>query len=48
MVIYKEIKRMANELNISNEEAAGNIERTRQRLKKTLDGLREMIAATTR
>ncbi|KAG1444101.1 hypothetical protein G6F56_010431 [Rhizopus delemar] len=47
-VIYKEIKRMANELNISNEEAAGNIERTRQRLKKTLDGLREMIAATTR
>ncbi|KAG1445642.1 hypothetical protein G6F56_009841 [Rhizopus delemar] len=47
-VIYKEIKRMANELNISNEEAARNIERTRQRLKKTLDGLREMIAATTR
>lgn len=47
-VIYKEVKRMANELNISNEEAARNIERTRQRLKKTLDGLREIIAATTR
>lgn len=47
-VFYKEIKRMAAELSISEEEAARNIERTRQRMKKTLDGLREIISGTYR